>query len=585
MLRSCILASCDKGNMNSKNNFMDFRCYRPAAVLVVDLVRHSTRPKPEIDAIQEIVADVFKNSIKRLGISDVRFNYTGDGYVCALCGDSSSRLLDFINASFPALNRRLQGYGQTLRAGADFGLLHLRLNLLTGSEEHFDLPGIRAARLESSAEPGQILCTQAVFDVFERHYPAMFQGGAKTIECKDRKLMAYQITPFDVHAVEQLLSDYLFCRLDISGPVIENRTKILIVDDDKPILDVLSIVIKKAFDFFEVVTADSGQMALEIFEPGRYAAALLDFVMPGMSGANLAETLSSLDPEVALIMMSGYYSRTTVQAFLSAGGLITLQKPLSVSDAKSTVCLVLLGGPPVAFRSKIHLISDAPEEFLFLLQEIAQSLNLILREVGDSNDMAHALLRHKAKHIVLNIVNNLVSGSELLQYMASVKNYLNTIQRLARSVSRVHSLAFEKHLNMIIHDLSRLHSNIKFSFSYDFPDKNMDTTPFGATIVLVLSELIENAVEALGGKGSIDASVALLQTNGIINIEVKNNGLPIDAEIAEKIFDEGVSSRGIGRGLGLYFVREAARRFRGDAKFRRDGDITVFQVWIYPMIG
>ncbi|MDD5169303.1 MAG: hypothetical protein PHN75_10830, partial [Syntrophales bacterium] len=87
--------------MKEALSLVDFRDFRPTAILTVDLVKHSRRPKSEVTTIQRVLASIFEDAVRRLNLTDVRFNYTGAGYVVAFTGDASARVLDFINAAIP----------------------------------------------------------------------------------------------------------------------------------------------------------------------------------------------------------------------------------------------------------------------------------------------------------------------------------------------------------------------------------------------------------------------------------------------------------------------------------------------------
>jgi len=72
--------------MNNKQAIIDLTNARPAAVLVIDLVKHSSRSTFEIRRIQKILEDVFSETSKLLNIEEVQNKYTGDGYVCTFLG-------------------------------------------------------------------------------------------------------------------------------------------------------------------------------------------------------------------------------------------------------------------------------------------------------------------------------------------------------------------------------------------------------------------------------------------------------------------------------------------------------------------
>lgn len=93
--------------MAVQQNIVDFRNYRPAAIILVDLVKHSNRPPDEIHVIQSIFEDILTDTIQDLNINESTFNHTGDGWMCTLLGDDSARAMDFCNLALTSLQQRL----------------------------------------------------------------------------------------------------------------------------------------------------------------------------------------------------------------------------------------------------------------------------------------------------------------------------------------------------------------------------------------------------------------------------------------------------------------------------------------------
>lgn len=80
---------------------------------------------------------------------------------------------------------------------------------------------------------------------------------------------------------------------------------ILVVDDEPLVLKLCSQILDHAG--YAVEAACDGKTALEICESGKpIDIALLDVIMPGMSGPELADRLAKLHPDVRIIFMSGY---------------------------------------------------------------------------------------------------------------------------------------------------------------------------------------------------------------------------------------------------------------------------------------
>jgi len=381
--------------MDENARAIDFRRYRPASVLVIDLVKHSAQEKALIQLIQKTMEQVFAQAVETLKVVDAHFNYTGDGYVCALVGDASARILDFLNATVPELQRRLTAHGQQFRAGIDFGLVHLSKNPLTGAYEHFDLPGIQAARLEHAADPGQILCTEAVRTLFYRHYPELFSATPRGVETKDRTIVAYEIMPLHVSDVRDVFSAYLF-RKGLPDVLRRMEKKILFVDDDTLAVEVMSEILKIDFPQNEIVTSNDALSAMKIYRPGEFGIVITDLMMPGPDGNQLTEWIIAADPDQVVIALTAMDSSGARSRFFSAGGSYYLTKPIDRRKFARTIRLFLEGGGTYLIRTRLQVICEDVGGMLSLLQLVAEELERVLAQVADPQDLVHSLLRHRS---------------------------------------------------------------------------------------------------------------------------------------------------------------------------------------------
>ncbi|HEX2695899.1 MAG TPA: response regulator, partial [Acidobacteriota bacterium] len=79
---------------------------------------------------------------------------------------------------------------------------------------------------------------------------------------------------------------------------------ILIVDDEKSLLDLLSVVFKK--EGYGVKTAISGPRAREILEKEDVDLVITDIKMPQMSGMDVLKFVKGRDSEIPVIMITAY---------------------------------------------------------------------------------------------------------------------------------------------------------------------------------------------------------------------------------------------------------------------------------------
>ena len=108
------------------------------------------------------------------------------------------------------------------------------------------------------------------------------------------------------------------------------KGKILIVDDETVVRDSLNRLF--ADEGFETRAAASGREALERLGPGEFDLALIDIRMPGMDGMELQERLHQADPELMVVVMTGYATVETAVQALKKGAWDYIVKPIDPDE-------------------------------------------------------------------------------------------------------------------------------------------------------------------------------------------------------------------------------------------------------------
>ena len=104
---------------------------------------------------------------------------------------------------------------------------------------------------------------------------------------------------------------------------VELKPCILVVDDDRAVLRSTVRVLDAVG--YAAVPAASGQEALELIANGlKIELVLADFAMPEMTGVELAKAICATDPNLPVILVTGYGDRETLEEFREAQ---TLRKP------------------------------------------------------------------------------------------------------------------------------------------------------------------------------------------------------------------------------------------------------------------
>lgn len=126
----------------------------------------------------------------------------------------------------------------------------------------------------------------------------------------------------------------------------ENKTAnggetILVVDDEKMILEVTRELLKSLG--YQVYIAQSGKEAIDVFteKQSQINLVILDMVLPGMSGKNIFDRLREINPDVRVLLASGYSINSEAEQILARGCKGFLPKPFRIAELAQKIREVL----------------------------------------------------------------------------------------------------------------------------------------------------------------------------------------------------------------------------------------------------
>jgi CheY-like chemotaxis protein len=121
--------------------------------------------------------------------------------------------------------------------------------------------------------------------------------------------------------------------------------RLLVIDDEDAVRNVLGLSLSHLG--YQVDTAPSGLEGIEKLRAanGGYNLVILDLLMPGLSGEETFQRLRAINPEISVLIVSGFSSENVVQRVLADGARDFIQKPFSIEVLSEKVrgCL----GDPV----------------------------------------------------------------------------------------------------------------------------------------------------------------------------------------------------------------------------------------------
>ncbi len=112
--------------------------------------------------------------------------------------------------------------------------------------------------------------------------------------------------------------------------MIKIPTKVLLVDDEKDFIEMLSLRLKEVGE--KITVAYSGQEGLDALKKADIDVVILDIKMPGMDGIETLSEIKKKYPLVEVIMLTGHGSTETAVQGMKLGAFDYLMKPADFND-------------------------------------------------------------------------------------------------------------------------------------------------------------------------------------------------------------------------------------------------------------
>lgn len=111
--------------------------------------------------------------------------------------------------------------------------------------------------------------------------------------------------------------------------------QILVIDDDKAMLDACCQILSR--QGYQVEMAAGARQGLTLLERSSFDAILLDLVMPDLNGLETLKKIKALDPDVEVIIITGYGTIQSAVETIKAGAFHFLSKPFVPDDLRNLV--------------------------------------------------------------------------------------------------------------------------------------------------------------------------------------------------------------------------------------------------------
>jgi signal transduction histidine kinase len=375
------------------------------------------------------------------------------------------------------------------------------------------------------------------------------------------------------------------------------KPKVVIIDDRRSSRESVSFALVRRY---ECELAESAQKGLDLIREGETSVVVLDIRMPGLNGIEALRLIKERDPNIEVIMLTGYASLDTAKQSIAHGAYGYLTKPFDLADLRSTV--------DKACEKRTRAMQIVNER-----DNLKQAVGVMQKEIGDLSRLADvgwisAGVVHEMKspltailgyaELMLRHIESHDQGASLppesARYLEIIKQETIRCAEMAKSLleatrSDGHrpqpqplSLALDN-----VETLIRPQIHIKhIRFQIERPAEPLEVFADPDDILQILLNLILNALHAMDSERkdlrivaySVEPNIGLpsctereqefLGRNpdvSFVAVEVLDSGPGIPPEEIPRIFDRFHSSNSHpgSAGLGLSICKERIERNMG----------------------
>ncbi len=344
----------------------------------------------------------------------------------------------------------------------------------------------------------------------------------------------------------------------------QDKKKILLVDDEEDIRDVLSITLSDMG--YQVLTAADGKTALKTFLSEMPPIVLTDIKMPAMDGIELLQCIKRENPEAEVIMITGHGDMNLAIKSLKHRATDFITKPINVDALE------------IALKRVEEKIITRKQ-----LQEYTENLERLIREKIELQDNLSnlGLMVGSISHGIKGLLTGLDGGLYLLGSGLKTKDLGKIeeggdilkmmVERIRRMVSDILFYAKERNLRreevdilIFANDVIRVVEpksktlNIALIKDYNFTVK---INYFDAGFVhSALINILENAIDACiknNQKKNHKIVFSVKNDKKHLFFIISDNGIGMDIETRDNLFSLFYSSKGReGTGLGLFLSQK-----------------------------
>lgn len=354
------------------------------------------------------------------------------------------------------------------------------------------------------------------------------------------------------------------------------KDKILYIDDEQPNLVTFSAVFRRKYKVLTALTLSKGRELLE--ENPDIKVIISDQNMREGSGVDFFYSIKNTHPDIIRIILTGFSDQQAMYDGINKANVYRfLTKPWNEIDITRTIeSGIELYNNRLSINNKNQELEKAYNELSRFVYSASHELRAPLVSVLGLVEIAKHDETSKDNQYLPLIEKSIL---KLDSFVRNIVNYYQNKESENSAVEiNIRGLIDEALESILFHqDLPGIDIDINVNTTQEFFN---DKTRFQ----MVLNNLISNGIKyQREDEPNKKLSITVDESDGGIKLTVSDNGIGVEKEDMENLFDMfyRATSQNTGSGIGLYIVREAINKLEGNIEVNSEpGEGTTFVVTI-----
>lgn len=313
---------------------------------------------------------------------------------------------------------------------------------------------------------------------------------------------------------------------------------ILLIEDEVEVRE--SYVDMFSFIDLEIDTAENGKDGLDKAKQKHYDIIVTDLNMPVMDGLETMRHIKKKDPEVEVIVITGFATIENAIGAMKQGAFDYITKPVSLEHVKIVInkCIqkIIANRENQSLRdsnSELRELNELKDKFITITNHELRTPLAVLRGYFDLIEMEIESEHNSELDEYIGIINHTITEMmEMIESMHDLSSFKKYVGRVEHTLVDANTI-----FNEVIKEVRVLFENRRIDLKIDLNTTELMVNVDSKMVFKAIRELVQNALKYTNEGGVVTLSSRLIPGRKQVYLSVKDTGIGVAPEKLDLIFE------------------------------------------------